>query len=363
MRAVLVQPPKAGVRLGDAPTPAPGPDEVRVRVLECGICGTDRDIVAGKYGVAPAGRSDLVLGHENLGAVDQVGAAITGFRVGDLVVATVRRGCGLCRFCLAFKSDFCETGRYTERGIVGRDGYLADFYVERPEYLVRVPRPHLRTAVLLEPLSVVEKAIVEGRRVLDRVEPTSSHAATRPRRALVTGTGAVGMLASLVLALEGFDVTAIDRHGDDTPAARILSSIAVRHVDVSDGLASLGDLRFDLILEASGSATLDFELVARLGPNAALVLTGLPSAAPPSLPVDAAQLFRGIVLQNQALVGSVNANRSFFEAGLRHLTGFRRRWGAVPEQLITLRASVERFAEVLEGKRPDSIKTVLTLAT
>jgi threonine dehydrogenase-like Zn-dependent dehydrogenase len=363
VHAIVVTPPHPGARLADVPDPVGGPEEVRVRVLETGVCGTDRDIVRGIYGTPPEGKAELVLGHENLGRIVQVGSSVRGLEVGDLVVATVRRGCGLCRFCRSNKSDFCETGLYTERGIKGRDGYFAEFYVDRPEYLVRVPRPHRLSAVLLEPLSVVEKAIVEGTRVLDRMEPTPGQPPMRARKALVTGTGAVGLLGSLVLATEGYEVTAIDRHGEDTSAAKILAQVGIRHVNVAEGLKSLGELKFDLILEASGSAALDLGLVPLLAANGALVLTGIPSDSPAPIPVPAAELFRGVVLNNQVILGSVNANRRFFALGLRHLTAFRKRWGTVAEQLVTARVPLDQFAHVFEAKDPQAIKTVMTIGS
>lgn len=334
-----------------------------MRVLECGICGTDRDIVAGKYGTPPERRTDLVLGHENFGRVVEVGTAVHGLRVGDEVVATVRRGCGICRYCRTNRSDFCETGLFTERGIKGRDGYLSEYYVERPEYMVRVPRPHRLSAVLLEPLSVVEKGVVQARRVLDRTEVSPGTNGNRARTALVAGTGAIGMLAALVLCAEGFEVTAIDRHNDQTPAGTLLSAINARHVNVATGVSALGEVRYDLVFDATGAVGLDLELASRLGPNGVLLVTGIPTDASTLLSVPAGDIFRRLVLQNQAFVGSVNANRRYFEAGLRHLTAFRRTWGTVAEQLVTQRLPWTEFATPLTGAGPEGIKTVLTIGS
>ncbi|MHB8351737.1 MAG: glucose 1-dehydrogenase, partial [Thermoplasmata archaeon] len=309
------------------------------------------------------GESRLILGHENLGQVLEVGPEVTGFSAGDLVVATVRRGCGGCRFCLSGRSDFCETGRFTERGINGRPGYLAERYVELPEYLVKVPSALRSHAVLLEPLSVVEKAIQQILAVRERFEPTPGFPPRQPPRALVTGTGAIGMLASLVLASEGNSVVAVDRHGADTPAALLLARAGITHVDAAAGLTALGTERFDLIIEASGSPTLDFALVGRLAANGAIVLTGIPGADGPSFPVAGGSLLRSMVLENQVLLGSVNANRSHFERGIAHLGAFRQRWGDVAEKLITERRPLADFAAPLLGKASTTIKTVLTVGT
>ncbi|MGI0053548.1 MAG: glucose 1-dehydrogenase [Thermoplasmata archaeon] len=361
MRAIVAEPPKPGAALAEMPDPPRPPGGVLVRVLECGLCGTDRDIVSGKYGVPPAGESKLILGHENLGRVVEVDPDLAGFAVGDLVVATVRRGCGLCRFCRSGRSDYCETGRFTERGINGRNGYLAELYGEVPDYLVKVP-PALRShAVLLEPLSVVEKAIHEGTAVLDRLEPTPGFPRDRPRRALVTGTGAIGMLAALVLASEGFDVVATDRHDDTTPAAALLARAGILHINSASGPGALGDRRFELVVEASGSPVLDFELLGLLARNGAIVLTGIPAADVPSFPVAGGSLLRAMVLENQVVLGSVNSSRGFFEQGIAHLGAFRTRWGDLAERLITERRPVDAFAEPLSEKSGTTIKMVLTL--
>ncbi len=361
MRAVVVRPPSPGAELLDVPVPELSAGTVRVAVLECGVCGTDHDIVDGKYGRAPPGSPYLILGHENLGEVRELGAGAAGFAPGDLVVATVRRGCGRCRFCHTNRSDFCETGGFTERGIGGSHGYMADEYVELPEYLVRVP-PALRSiAVLLEPLSVVEKATFQGQRVLDRKEPTPGEPKVGVPRALVAGTGAIGMLAAFVLAVRGYRVTAIDRHGEDTLAAGLLRRVGARHVNVAGGTAVLGDEGYDLVIEATGSVALDFSLIDRLGPNGVLVLTGIPDAGGPAEPVAGGTLFRDVVLGNQAIVGSVNANRTYFESGLRDLAVFEDRWPGAVAQMIAGRHPIEECASVLAQRTSGTIKTVLTV--
>ena len=361
MRAVVVDPPHPGARLAEVAPPVLPTGEVRVRVLEVGVCGTDRDIAAGLYGTPPPGSSELIVGHENLGEVVELGSGAAGPAVGTLVVATVRRGCGECRFCGSGRSDFCESGRFTERGISGRDGFMAEEYADRPEYLVEVPATLRRVAVLLEPLSVVEKACTEGLAILGRYESAGVPPRRRPYRSLITGTGAIGMLAAFRLVLEGHEVTVIDRHGPATAAAALLARVGAQHVDVHDGLGALGGARVDLVIEASGSAELDLELIDTLAPNAALVLTGIPSAGAPPLSVPAGRLLRGLVLENQAIVGSVNANRSFFEAGVRHLAALQARFGPVAEGLITARRPLAEFADALSGKGSGTIKTVLAV--
>ena len=361
VRAITVRPPAPGVAVEEVPSPRAGPGEVRVSVLECGVCGTDHDIADGKYGSAPSGSSYLILGHENLGEVVETGPEVSGFAAGDLVVATVRRGCGRCRFCLSNRSDFCETGGFTERGIGGAHGFMAEECVDVPDYLVRVG-PALRpVAVLLEPLSVVEKAIFQGQRVLDRKEPSPGQPRTATPRALVAGTGAIGMLAAFVLRVRGFEVVAVDRHDDRTPAAALLARLGATHENVAAGLDALSRTDFDLVIEATGSVALDLRLTDVLGPNGVLVLTGIPDAAAPPSTVAAGSLFREVVLGNRAIVGSVNANRTYFEAGLRDLTVFEERWPGAAASIVSARRPLEEIGAILADRAGGSMKTVVTV--
>jgi glucose 1-dehydrogenase len=359
MRAIVVDPPKVGARFAEVPVPPLGPGEVRVVVRECGVCGTDRDIVAGAYGTPPAGRSALVLGHENLGQVEEVGASVDQFRVGDWVVASVRRGCGACRFCRSGKADCCSTGRFTERGIRGADGYFAEQYVESSPNLFAIPAALRSIAVLLEPLSVVEKAIRVGLQVLARREPTQGFPAPSRPPVLVAGTGAVGMLAVFALRIEGHPVTAIDRHGEGTEAAQLLAGIGARHVNAESGMAGIGRERFDLVIEATGSLALDAALLRVVGPNGVLVLTGIPGPQPKVAPEGDGTAIRTLVLENQAIVGSVNAERQDFEAGIRHLAAFQDQFPGPISKVITSRRSWSEFEEVLSAKQ--SIKSVLVV--
>lgn len=361
MRAVCVRPPTPGATLEDVPAPPLTDGGVLVDVLECGVCGTDRDIVGGRYGSGPSGAPYLILGHENLGVVRSLAPGVTGFSPGDLVVATVRRGCGKDRFCRANKSDECETGEFTERGIGGAHGFMADQYVEVPEYLVRVPASLRGVAVLLEPLSVVEKAAFMGQRVLDRRGNTPGDPPSGPPAALVAGTGAVGMLAAFLLRVRGYEVTAIDRRGAGTPAAALLARIGATHRSVLDGLGSLAGQRFELVIEATGSTSLDFGLVDLLHRNGVLVLTGIPDASEPPTSVEAGRLLRNVVLENQAVIGSVNANRTYFEAGLRDMAMFEEKWPGAIAAVITARRPLSEFLEAITERVSGSMKTVLTL--
>ena len=357
MKAVLVTPPKPGARVADVPSPARPPGSVRVRVEEVGVCGTDRDIAGGEYGRAPEGRADLILGHENLGRVIEPAGPTGGLAVGDWVVATVRRGCGRCACCAVGRSDSCESGQFTERGIGGADGYWAEEYVEDPAYLVRVDPALAPVAVLLEPLSVVEKAIRVGSADREARRPST---ADRPAlRALVAGSGAVGTLAAFALRLRGAAVTVVDRHPGETPAGQLLGRTGAVHRAFSELETGAAEARFDLIVEATGSPQVAFDLSDRLAPNGCLVLTGIPDPSSTPATEAVAGWARGLVLSNRAIVGSVNAARSDFERGLDDLAGFERLW---PGAVGALRTSVRPLDDapgVLTARAPGEIKTVL----
>lgn len=359
VRALVSYPPRGGVELRDVPAPTLSDGQARVRVVEVGLCGTDLEIVAGHYGKAPGSDPYLVLGHENLGVVAEVQGSGAVLAPGTLVVATVRRGCGACAFCRAGRSDFCSTGRYTERGIWGAHGYLAEEYVESVDQLIEVPGALRTCAVLLEPFSVVEKAIEQGFGVLARENPPPE-AGAEPPKALVAGAGAIGLLASLLLRLRGWSVTTLDRHGEETSAAAALRRAGAAHVNVSAGLGALGGARFGLIVEATGSSTLDEGLLDLLAPNGAIVLTGIPDANDPAGAPMGARL-RRLVLQNQAVVGSVNANRNHFRSAAADLAELARRWPGLPEGLIGERRPWGEYAELFGHRGAGTIKSVLAV--
>ena len=192
MKAIAIVPGTAGSRIVERPEPEISkPDEVKVRIIRVGVCGTDRKELSGEPAETPPGYKDLVIGHEMSGQVVSVGSSVTRAKPGDYAVFTVRRGCGECASCLMNRADMCRTGRYHERGIRGLDGYQTEYVVDSEQYLVRLPAELEPVGVLMEPLSVVEKAIDEALRLQTLRLP---EAATTPdwfhgRRCLIAGLG------------------------------------------------------------------------------------------------------------------------------------------------------------------------------
>jgi threonine dehydrogenase-like Zn-dependent dehydrogenase len=311
-----------------------------------------------------------VLGHESFGQVED--AAGSGPQAGDYVVATVRRGCDRCDHCRAGMSDFCDTGGFVERGILGMDGFLAEWYVEDPAYLVRVPPELRQIGVLLEPLSVVEKALqqafaaqirVPGRPVADLDPWRAGPSSWRAGRALVLGAGPIGMLSALALRLAGVDdVTIVERTRRPNKAALIERAGATYRPTGGGHLAELlpGE-RFDLILEATGASSAVVDALPLLAANGVVCLTGIFAAGQPAESLALNDLFREMVYRNQAIVTSVNSNRSYFERGVETMARFEARWPGLLGDLITRRMPMDRYAEAIEPER-DGVKTVVEVS-
>ncbi len=323
-------------RVAEVPAPRAAPGEVLVRTLEVGVCGTDREIAEGLFGVAPEGEDELVLGHELLGVVDRDGG---GFARGDLVAATVRRSCGRCAACAAGAPDACETGAYRERGITRLHGFAAELVAEASEHLVAVPRSLGRLGVLAEPASICERGLRHVRAVGGR-QPW------RPGRALVLGAGAIGMLATYLLRMDGLEVWTASLTADGEQPALVAASGA-RHVATADTeLAALAaDVGgFDVVLEAAGDAQLMLDALGLLRRNGVACLLGL-DGHPRRVSIDGRVLGVDAVLENRALFGSVNANRVDWTAAVEHLDRARERWPDALEAFVGLRAPLDAFGD------------------
>ncbi len=364
MKAIAIVPGTAGLRLVDRPEPSiHATDEIKLRVLRVGICGTDREEVSGGRALAPGGEKELVIGHEILGQVVETGPRVTRVSRGDYVVLTVRRGCGRCLPCAMNRSDMCQTGNYRERGIWGLDGYQSEYVVEREQYAVRVPPELTSVAVLTEPMSVAEKAIDEAVRV--QVSRLADAAATPDwlfsRRCLVAGLGPVGLLAALALRLRGAEVYGLDIVDSTTARPQWLVGIGGRYVDgrqvrTDQVNNQLGPM--DLIFEATGIASLEFNLLDALCQNGVYALTGVPGGNRP-LEIPGAQLIRQLVLENQVMLGSVNAALDHFQMAVQDLSHARLKWGSHLEALITHRHPYSEFAAAIKGHPADEIKALI----
>ena len=356
MCAVAVTPKKPGsARQVELPIPTAARGVALMRVLEVGIDGTDTEINNGLYGEAPPGSDFLVIGHEALSVVEAVGEGVSGFMPGDLVVSTVRRPDN-CPNCRAGESDMCLFGNYTERGIKGAHGYMGEYYSETPAFMIRIP-PALRPfAVLLEPLSIVEKATFQAWTIQGRM-------VWQPKRAVVLGAGQIGILCTILLRLRGLEVHVYAKSPPDSVQGHIVSGLGATYACVDDhpvtGISDeLGQI--DFILEATGNSAVAFEAMAQVGNNGVLCLTGV-SAGNRSIQIPADVINLQMVLGNRVTFGSVNANRRYFEMGLQHFQQAEQRWPGIFERLITRRVPFSDFLSALD-RRPEDIKTLLTIA-
>lgn len=364
MRAIAITPGQRDLRIIERPEPAIRSDlDVKMRIVRVGICGTDREEAAGGRARAPDGYGDLVIGHEMLGQVVETGSRVTRVKPGDLAVFTVRRGCGQCRPCGRNRPDLCLTGKYRERGIWGLDGYQAEFAVDHEQHAVRLPPELEAVGVLCEPLSVAEKALNEAMLVQAARMPdiTPGRDWFKGRRCLVAGLGPIGLLGALALRMRGAAIFGLDVVDADSARPRWLEQIGGRYLDGrsigADAVErTLGDM--DLIFEATGVPSLVFNLLDALGQSGVYVLTGIPGGERP-IQIPGAELVRRLVLDNQVMIGSVNAAPAHWEMAVSDLALACTRWGGHVAQLITHRHPADAFEDALGHHGTDEIKTVL----
>ncbi len=369
MKAIAVFPASREVKLIEQVEPViTQPDQVKLRMLDIGICGTDKEICTFVYGTPPAGSEYLVIGHEALGEVVEVGTAVTHLAPGDLVVPTVRRPCphARCRSCRAGHQDFCETGDFTERGIQGAHGYLTEFVVDEARYMNPVPR-HLREiAVLVEPLTIAEKAEAQLYGLMQHRPPwidpaVSERTLGRGRKALVLGAGPVGLLGAMALRTAAFETFIYSRQQDPDPRIAVARTIGATYLSSQSipthQLAKhIGPI--DLVYEAVGHSLLALEVLRELGTNGIYVLTGVPGLQT-MIEADPAALFREMVLKNQVVLGTVNAGQQAFVAAIADLDSFHQRWPHAVRALLAGRTPIEQAVERILG-RPGGIKSVIS---
>ncbi len=364
MKAIAVKPGTRSIHLTDRPKPSiSSADQILLQVIRVGICGTDREEAAGGRCAAPEGHDELVIGHEMMGRVVEVGSAVTSVKPGDFAVFTVRRSCGICPACRMKRYDMCYSGEYSERGIWKLDGYQTEFVVDSEQNLVHVPTEINSLGVLSEPLSVAEKAIDESVRIQvarlpDVTDPVSW---LKEKRCLVAGLGPIGLLAAVALRLRGAEVWGVDIVDETSVRPKWLEAIGGTYLDgrlvpPKDMLTHVKPM--DMIFEATGVPGLAFNLLDALALNGVYVLTGIPAGSRP-LSIPGAELIRRLVLDNQVMVGSVNASKDHYQMAVDDLVKARTRWGDLMDKLITDRHPYTDFSSGLEHHGQDEIKVVL----
>jgi len=335
MKAIAVIPGKPdSVHLAEMPRPelgeVPNGRGVLVKVLSVGVDGTDKEINAAEYGAAPPGFDFLVIGHESFGRVEAVGANVTELVPGDFVVATVRRP-GHSIYDLIGTNDMTTDDVYYERGINLRHGYLAEYYVDDVEFLVKIPRGLKDVAVLLEPTTVVEKGIAQAYEIQRRLR------VWHPRKAAVMGAGTIGLLAAMALRIRGLDVTVFGLDRKPYLNSDLIEALGARYESTRDLPIPAGAVRygpFDLIFEATGFSPVVFESMQALAKNGVLVLSSV-TGGDRMIEVPADRINLDFVLGNKVMVGTVNANREYFEIGVKDLATCEAQYPGWLSRLLT----------------------------
>ncbi|BDR93540.1 glucose 1-dehydrogenase [Vulcanisaeta souniana] len=345
MKAVTVIPgiPES-LRLMDIPKPNLGKGQTLLKPIRVGVCGTDKEIIEGRYGKAPEGSQYLILGHEAVAEVVELGDGVDNVSVGDIVIPTVRRplNCDL-------PVDFCPINHYLEHGIWGLHGHAAEYSVTDAKYLVRVPKEAIDVAVLTEPLSIVEKGIDLA------IKLGQARFDWKPRTALILGAGPVGLLATMTLRLLGLSTVTTATRPLDSLKARLVKELGGTYVDSAVEQIT-GE--FDIVIEATGSPQVINDGLKHMAPNGIYVLLGVyPSGGSLS---NLGELMTNVVLNNKVIVGSVNAGIKHFEMALDHLKRAKEELNNWPAKLITKRANLNNYQEAYTWTH-DDIKTVLEI--
>ncbi len=346
MQALRVTPKQANsARLDEIALPDPREGAILARTLAVGVCGTDREIIEGAYGEAAEGEQRLTIGHESLGQVETA-PHDSAFKKGDLIVGIVRRPDPVpCVACAQGEWDMCRNGQFTERGIKGRNGYCSEYFRVEPDFAIKVPESLGICGVLVEPTSVVAKAW-DHIAYLGRRSKSWS-----PRTALITGAGPVGLLAALLARQRNLETHVFDR-ADSGPKPELVRRLGAHYH--SGDVSAIEKLNADIVVECTGAAPVIVHVMTHNARDAIVCLAGL-SAVGRKLPVDIAALNQSMVLQNDLVFGSVNANRHHYELAIAALERADRDWLS---ELITRRVPIGEWQSGLE-RRPDDIKVVL----
>jgi len=342
------------------------PSEVLIRTIFVGLCTTDREIFNGTLRRFSAGKNHLLPGHETVGQVIKKGCRADGINIGDFVVPTVRRGCGECANCAENKSDFCSTGKFTERGIIKEDGFMCSYFKEKPENLVIIPPELYEYAIFLEPMSIVQKAFSEAVNAQKNRISTNSAENKVFKKCLIAGCGTIGLMTAYYMNIRQIPFTGIDVASDSSLKAKQIRSLGGKYIAIpqhedSGKSANLNiNEKFDIIIEAAGTASLSFALLDKLLPNGILVLLGLPGEEK-ELTIPGNRLCNNFVMNNNMIIGAVNANRNHFIQALELLQKISEQHGSSFINLITHRFPFQQFKAALKVSGEERVKVILEM--
>jgi len=351
VKAIIARPPKRNsVDLVEVPKPTARKGEVLLKTLCLGIDGTDREINEGIYGTPPSNFDYLILGHEAVARVEEIGHQAKDLSKGDLVVPTVRRPCEEnCLNCRKGETDMCLTGNYFEHGIYRLHGFASEYALSDADYLVKIPAELEDVAVLLEPLSIAEKAVSQTFRIQERMT-------WEPKRAFVAGAGPLGLLATMVLRLKGLEVYAAATREKESLKGQIVRGVGGTYINVRETPITSLEEKFDIVLEATGRVEVTLEALNLLGSDSVVCILGIYREK------EACQEFGEVltkmVLRNRLIFGSVSSNKEHFEMGIRDMKEIKRRYGDILDRLITKKLNSADFEQAFKPERED-IKTII----
>ncbi|MDH5438048.1 MAG: glucose 1-dehydrogenase [Candidatus Bathyarchaeota archaeon] len=351
MKAIVAEPPKRNsVRLAEIPKPVPRKGQILLRTLCVGIDGTDREINDGIYGTPPSGSPYIVLGHEAVARVQEIGDKAENFSEKDLVVPTVRRPCKEnCLNCRNGETDMCLTGNYFEHGIYKLHGFASEYAVSDANFLVKVPAELEDLAVLLEPLSIAEKAVSQSFKIQERM-------VWEPNDAFVVGAGPLGLLVTMILRLRGLEVYAAATREKESLKAKIVSSVGGTYVNVRETPIESLEGKFDIVIEATGRVEAALQALNLLGPNGVMCFLGVYREKKAC--EEFGKVLTNMVLGNRLMFGSVSSNKSHFDMGIKDMFEIKRRYGNELDRLITKKLYLTDFERAFNSGRED-IKNII----
>ncbi len=351
MKAIVAEPPKRNsVKLVELHKPVPKQGEVLLRTKCVGIDGTDREIDEGIYGTPPEGFDYIVLGHEAIAIVQEIGEQVSGFSEGDLVVPTVRRPCEEnCLNCRVGETDMCLTGNYFEHGIYRLHGFASEYAISNADFLVKIPSRLEDVAVLLEPLSIAEKAVSQSFKIQKRTE-------WQPKKAFIVGAGPLGLLATMVMRLKGLEVYTAATREKESLKAKIVRSVGGSYVNVRETPIATLEKKFDIVIEATGRVEPTLEALNLMGPNSVMCFLGVYREKKACQ--EFGMVLTNMVLGNRLMFGSVSSNKRHFEMGIDDMLEIRRQYGNALDKLITKTLYPTDFEQAFKPEKED-IKTII----
>jgi len=358
MRAIVIFPPNPGAQLRELSNidlRSLGKNEVMVRTIYTGICGTDRELVNGliRHSTPPSGKNFMVLGHEVIGEIIEVGKEVTNFKRGDKVVALVRRGCGKCVGCRIGRPDLCETGNIKIAGIKAHDGFMTDFFVDKANYLVKIPDNVVgEDSVLIQPMGDIVKAIRTFLIVAEARFPWTCEDSTYEcKNSMVIGSGSTGLLFSIILKSMGFNVTLVNRRGPTELEDRIVRQIGVDFKVINDDLEQT-----DLLVDTSGSITSLLRVISKVKPNGGIILFGFGVGEETKV---SSYLITDVVYKNILIMGSVAHAKTHLREAVSYYSMLRNEYLSVFKEMVTNIVTPDNAINYLTGKQEGEIKVVI----